>query len=412
MRESEPRPTREAGFKAGQGAPFKASGDVEFKPANENLRNNSRQQKNRDENFDHGKADKDNRRGRISNWPTRPARPPKDGIKASSKGFVESWWGRSWLSSLEEALGHSTRLQRGRQYAKAGHVTQIVVEKCRVKATVCGNHVYHVHFRLSPLNFKAWSIVGRVLGSQAALAARLLNGELPEEINHGLARAGLSLIPDFGSELSTQCSCPDKSNPCKHIAAVHYLLAEEIDRDPFLLLCLRGKEREEVIALMAGQSPGQSSGRKPEPSKEAVGSDSGRRRVLSGGSLSDDASPDNHSADSTHSKPDLNVAHEAEDEGTHSTKRNDGKPLSKLLYAAPEPMPSIPDFFWGRILSIQPLPMPGAAQAPETPDALPSSLGAFPFWRGEEDLHQALQEVYSKATQKGMGDAEEAKDEF
>lgn len=419
VRESEPRAMRDAdarsstenGQRAGRGSAPKSSGDADFKSAKANLRGNGRQQKGRDDNFESREGDKDNRRGRISNWPTRPARPPKDGIKASSKGFVESWWGRSWLSSLEEALGHSTRLQRGRQYAKAGHVTQIVVEKCRVKATVCGNHVYHVHFRLSPLDFRAWSIVGRVLGSQAALAARLLNGELPEEINHGLARAGLSLIPDFGSELSTQCSCPDKSNPCKHIAAVHYLLAEEIDRDPFLLLCLRGKEREEVISLMAGQSAGQSSGRKSESSRQLAGDKSGRR-MPDGDSSSESHAPDSMNAETGAPESSSSAGREVEEEQTQSSKRSEGKPLSKLLYAAPEPMPSIPDFFWGRILSIQPLPMPGPAQAPETPDALPRSLGAFPFWRGEEDLHQVLQEVYSKAAQEGLENGEEAKDEF
>ena len=69
-----------------------------------------------------------------------------------------------------------------------------------------------------------------------------------------LAQAGLPLFPARVSDLETSCSCPDWSNPCKHIAAVHYLIGEEFDRDPFLLLRLRGLEREALSALLADAS--------------------------------------------------------------------------------------------------------------------------------------------------------------
>ena len=48
----------------------------------------------------------------------------------------------------------------------------------------------------------------------------------------------------------TDCSCPDWSNPCKHIAAVYYLLAEQFDCDPFLIFKLRGRTKEQIIEAL------------------------------------------------------------------------------------------------------------------------------------------------------------------
>ena len=36
-------------------------------------------------------------------------------------------------------------------------------------------------------------------------------------------------------------------NPCKHIAAVYYLLGERFDEDPFLIFHLRGRTRDQII---------------------------------------------------------------------------------------------------------------------------------------------------------------------
>ena len=62
------------------------------------------------------------------------------------------------------------------------------------------------------------------------------------------AAVGLDLLPGPG-EIQTRCSCPDWAEPCKHSAAVCYLVADRLDEDPFDLFLLRGRSRE---ALMAG----------------------------------------------------------------------------------------------------------------------------------------------------------------
>ncbi len=70
---------------------------------------------------------------------------------------------------------------------------------------------------------------------------------MPQDIEEVFKQAGVSLFPQTSRDLETDCSCPDWSNPCKHIAAVYYLLGEEFDRDPFLIFKLRGRTREEIV---------------------------------------------------------------------------------------------------------------------------------------------------------------------
>ena len=84
-----------------------------------------------------------------------------------------------------------------------------------------------------------------MLSQQVIFTAKLLAGEMPQDIEQAFTDAGLSLFPAQSKDLDTECSCPDWSNPCKHIAAVYYLLGEEFDRNPFLIFKLRGMEREE-----------------------------------------------------------------------------------------------------------------------------------------------------------------------
>jgi uncharacterized Zn finger protein len=88
------------------------------------------------------------------------------------------------------------------------------------------------------------------MASKAVFAARLLGGEMPQNIEEAFSESGLSLFPSKGKDLKTDCSCPDWSNPCKHIAAVYYLLAEQFDCDPFLIFKLRGRSKEQIMEAM------------------------------------------------------------------------------------------------------------------------------------------------------------------
>ncbi|MCL4501030.1 MAG: SWIM zinc finger family protein [Deltaproteobacteria bacterium] len=155
-----------------------------------------------------------------------------------------------------ESFDIGERLSRGRTYARKGQVMDIELEKGAVRAAVQGfrSHPYEVKVGFRPLSRAQWLRVAAALADRFISLARLVAGEMPEDVEEIFESAKLSLFPDKLRDLETDCSCPDWSNPCKHTAAVLYLLAEEFDRDPFLLFKLRGLTREELFELL-GYAP-------------------------------------------------------------------------------------------------------------------------------------------------------------
>ena len=179
-----------------------------------------------------------------------------------------TWWGQRWIAALE-ALGalYANRLPRGRTYARRGAVEDLRVGPGEVTAKVHGRRArpYRVRLRLPVFDAPTWEAVTAALAGQVRHAAALLDGQMPEDVDEVLAGCGVSLFPRPG-ELDTTCSCPDYANPCKHVAAVHYTLAETFDADPFLLPALRGRDRAALLAgLRAARSGGEAP---PEPADD------------------------------------------------------------------------------------------------------------------------------------------------
>ncbi len=184
-----------------------------------------------------------------------PSRPIKveGGIKTKSeRGAIGStWWSKRWVSVLE-SFNMGARLTRGRSYARQGQVLSIDVQPGLVKAKVQGSRPrpYNVEIHLKPLSDQDWDKVTDAMADQALFAAKLLAGEMPTNIEEAFSAVQLSLFPTAARELETDCSCPDWANPCKHIAAVYYLLAERFDEDPFLIFKLRGRTKEQIIEIL------------------------------------------------------------------------------------------------------------------------------------------------------------------
>lgn len=182
----------------------------------------------------------------------KPAKPKevKDGIKAKSKrgAIGETWWSKRWIDVLE-SFDMGARLSRGRSYARKGQVIAIDVQKGIVTAEVQGTRAkpYAVKIQLNTISDAEWDRVADAMASKAIFAAKLLSGEMPLDVEDAFTEAGVSLFPKSRKELKTACSCPDWANPCKHIAAVYYLLAERFDEDPFLIFKLRGRRKEEIM---------------------------------------------------------------------------------------------------------------------------------------------------------------------
>ncbi len=179
--------------------------------------------------------------------------PVENGIKAKSqRGDIgETWWSKRWVRVLE-SFGIGSRLARGRNYARRGQVISIDVGPGIVKAKVQGSRPkpYNVTIKLQPISDQDWEKVANAMASQAVFAAKLLSGEMPKNIEEAFQKVEVPLFPTSRDELDTDCSCPDTANPCKHIAAVYYLLAERFDEDPFLIFKLRGRTKEEIIETL------------------------------------------------------------------------------------------------------------------------------------------------------------------
>jgi uncharacterized Zn finger protein len=191
--------------------------------------------------------------------PSRP-RETDEGIKARSKrgAFAKNWWATRWIKALER-LVDSKRLGRGRRYARAGQVVSLKEVSNGVEAKVQGSRrtPYQVTITVDPLSDKQWERVLDALADQAIFTVQLLAGEMPPDIEEVFSAAGVSLFPDKRAQLHTDCSCPDWANPCKHVAAVHYILGEQFDEDPFMLFRLRGRNQEQLMADLRARRAGE-----------------------------------------------------------------------------------------------------------------------------------------------------------
>lgn len=180
-------------------------------------------------------------------------RKVEGGIKTrSDRGSIgASWWSKRWVSVLE-SLGMGTRLTRGRSYARQGQVLSIDIETGLVEAKVQGSMAkpYAIKIRLHPLSDDDWEEVTDAMAEQAIFAAKLLAGEMPSNIEEVFDAVHIPLFPTAQQDLQTACTCPDWANPCKHTAAVYYILAERFDEDPFLLFKLRGRTKVEIIQTL------------------------------------------------------------------------------------------------------------------------------------------------------------------
>ncbi|HZZ47248.1 MAG TPA: SWIM zinc finger family protein [Pseudonocardia sp.] len=186
-------------------------------------------------------------------WRSGPTRPVRvdGGIKArSARGAIgQRWWSVRFIEVLE-SLGVGGRLGRGRSYARAGQVTGMDVAVGSVTATVQGSRPepYRVRIGITTYGKSEWAQVEQAMADSAWYAAKLLAGEMPQDIEDVFGSVGLTLFPAAAADLSMDCTCPDRVVPCKHLAAVCYLLAESFDDDPFGILAVRGRDRETLLA--------------------------------------------------------------------------------------------------------------------------------------------------------------------
>lgn len=170
-------------------------------------------------------------------------------------GFTRSWWGDRFIAALE-SFTELGRLGRGRSYARSKKVKSFKINGNRITAQVLGSvnpyfgvyqePIYNIVIELKPIPKAEWTSAIQLLASKASMVSKLMLNEVPDDIETVFEHMSLNLLPQSYRDFTTQCSCPDYSNPCKHIAGVYYLVAAQLDQDPFLLFELRGLSRAEL----------------------------------------------------------------------------------------------------------------------------------------------------------------------
>jgi uncharacterized Zn finger protein len=186
--------------------------------------------------------------------------------------FGTTWWGTAWIDALDASASlDPSRLGRGRTYARNGSVGPLSLAAGHVSAKVTGKHhrYYRVDVAVRTLAPSEQEQVVDAIAGRAAHAAALLDGDMDPGILDDLAAVDVRLLPGAG-DLRTDCSCPDWAEPCKHSAAVCYLVANELDRDPFVLFLLRGMHRDDLMEQVRARRAATSGSAAPA-SSPAVG---------------------------------------------------------------------------------------------------------------------------------------------
>jgi uncharacterized Zn finger protein len=160
-----------------------------------------------------------------------------------------TWWGRAWVRSFEETVVDATDLVAARSLARSGRLGAVMVLAGMASVVVDrgGPTSVMAQLRVAQLDEQAWFAFATELGREAGFCAALESGELPVDLVEHADQAGVELLPG-PADLETACECDAWAQPCVHALALLYQLAWHLDADPYALLLLRGRTREQLTA--------------------------------------------------------------------------------------------------------------------------------------------------------------------
>ncbi|HOL40704.1 MAG TPA: hypothetical protein PLY78_02595 [Methanospirillum sp.] len=166
--------------------------------------------------------------------------------------------GRTWLAKqfvlILEEYGENGRLIRAKHCGRHGGGNSIKIRAGEMSMGVLcsGTSARAVGFLFPRFSDEMWDMVVHTISGNAALTGSLLTGSFSTDIVDELKQKGIHLIPDHYRSVRAFCHCSDDQNPCIHIAAAWYFLAEILDEDPWVLFLLHGMTREEVLQRIGG----------------------------------------------------------------------------------------------------------------------------------------------------------------
>jgi uncharacterized Zn finger protein len=175
----------------------------------------------------------------------------------SEEAIAQEWWVQRWVDLLN-SYRFKKRLERGRIYAREGNILSMEFRNSKVHAKVQGTapSPYKLTIWIDAFTDEDWDFVIDTMAQKAVYSAKLLAGELPDDIETVFTSNGLSLFPFALSDVHSRCNCPDPKNPCKHIAAVYYQLGDFFREDPFVLFQLRGRSKAQILESLRRKRSG------------------------------------------------------------------------------------------------------------------------------------------------------------
>lgn len=165
-----------------------------------------------------------------------------------ANGFGNTWWGSRWLLSLTH-IDYENRIPRGATYARAGAVREIKVKGNVISAKVEGRRPrpYSVTIIVPPFFPEDVERLIQGIMERPDIVSKLLKHELDPAVMDIASECGLKIFPEKWTDFKMQCSCPDWAVPCKHLAAVIYMMSREIDNNPFLVFTIHNVDLLEEL---------------------------------------------------------------------------------------------------------------------------------------------------------------------
>ena len=175
--------------------------------------------------------------------------------KSESKSVSKNWWGAAWVEKMER-LAESTRFAEGVKYTAANKVQRVRLDGRTVIATVQipPEPVYTVRITFDAFSREQWDQLFANVRDWRSLASSLAAADLPLEIQTAFSKAKLRFMPERYADLHLECGCPDWLKPCKHLVAAWLRFGHNFERDPMLLLQLRGMARQELLDFLGGRA--------------------------------------------------------------------------------------------------------------------------------------------------------------
>lgn len=174
--------------------------------------------------------------------------PPEDGLLFSVRR--RGWIATRWDQILENLpASRARRVSTGKSLARNGRIRDLWFSPGFTHAEVYDDEPYTVTINIPLFDDEQWSKVTEILAKNLANLSTLLEGGFPKPLLRDFIKAGVNPFPTY-NDLEGECSCEDFVTPCAHAAAVHLLMSDALDGDPFLLFTLRGKTREQLLGDM------------------------------------------------------------------------------------------------------------------------------------------------------------------